>query len=287
MPGYYEKEWTEAKKRFEEDAGKIIADIEKNATATAKKKVAGLKDEKTDKPRLKKPAEKGLFGRKSSGMEPACKALDKASDAKKASEKDKKKAYGDYEKAADLYIKVLDGSLKTEPYKHVKPQIQILKRRIWELLDEYEGTQFQNEDEMFDHLLEGRRLVDKEVEDIYGIYHVLHDAFDKRKIGGRAFNETDCEKLNPLFDRVITKVLKQLTDLETLAAKWKIEHDTCDGLKKFLKSRAMKSFNDNKRTWDPTSPPSYGNVVEHEWFSDLAGELGKFRRAFKPKNPKS
>ena len=282
MPGYYEAEWDIAKTAFEKDAGEIIADIEKKATATAKKKVAGLKDEKTVKSKLKKPAEKGWFGRKSSGMKPACKALDKASDAKKASEKDKIKAYEDYEKAANKYITVLDGSLTTEPYKHVTPQIRILKKRIWKILDKYKVTQLQNEDEMFDHLLEGQRLVDKEVEDIYGCFTVLHDAYMKRGIRQRAFNEGDCEALNPLFDKVITKTLKQLTDLETLAAKWKIEHDTCDGLKKFLKSRAMKSFNDNDRKWDPKSPPSYGNDV-NAWFDDLAPELGRFKRAFKTK----
>ena len=48
MPGYYEAEWDKAKTAFEKESGKIIAFIEK--------KVAGLKDEKTDKPRLKKPA---------------------------------------------------------------------------------------------------------------------------------------------------------------------------------------------------------------------------------------
>jgi hypothetical protein len=108
----------------------------------------------------------------------------------------------------------------------------------------------------------------------------------KRGIRQRAFNEGDCEALNPLFDKVITKTLKQLTDLETLAAKWKIEHGTCDGLKKFLKIRAMKSFNDSKRLWDPKGPVSYGNDV-NAWFDDFAPELGRFKRAFKAKNPKS
>lgn len=286
MPGYYEAEWDKAKTAFEKNAGKIIADIEKKATATAKKKVAGLKDEKTDKPRLKKPAEKGWFGRKSSGMEPACKALDKASDAKKASEKDKKKAYDDYEKAANKYIKVLTDSCATDPYKHVIPQIRDLKTRIWEILDEYKATQLQNEDEMFDHLLEGQLLVDKEVEEIYGCFKVLHDAYMKRGIRQRAFNERDCEVLNPLFDKVITKTLKQLADLETLAAKWKIEHDTCDGLKKFLEIRAKKPFMASNQA-SYAKDISYGNVVENEWFMDLAHELGRVRKAFKATIPKS
>ena len=76
------------------------------------------------------------------------------------------------------------------------------------------------------------------------------------------------------------------TDRETLAAKWKIEHDTCSGLKKFLKSRAMKSFNYGKRPWDPKGRISHGNDVD-AWFGDIASELGKFKRAFKPMNPTS
>ena len=76
MPGYYESEWDKAKTAFEKDSGKIIAVVEKEALAGAKKKVSGLRGEKTDAPRLKKPAASGWFGRKSSGMESACKALD-------------------------------------------------------------------------------------------------------------------------------------------------------------------------------------------------------------------
>ena len=90
MAGSYEAEWDKAKTAFEKESGKIIAVIEKDALASAKKK-SGLRDEKTDAPRLKKPAASGWFGRKSSGMEPACKALDKAAGAK-VSAKDKRKS---------------------------------------------------------------------------------------------------------------------------------------------------------------------------------------------------
>ena len=90
MPGYYETCWDAAKTDFEKESGKIIAKVYEMQLKTSKKKLSGLKGEKTEAPRLKKPAASGWFGRKSSGMESACKALDKASDAK-VSEKDKKR----------------------------------------------------------------------------------------------------------------------------------------------------------------------------------------------------
>ena len=129
MAGSYEAEWDKAKTVFEKESGKIIAVIEKDALASVKKK-SGLRDEKTDAPRLKKPAASGWFGRKSSGMESACKGLDKASGAK-VSAKDKRKAFDDYAKVAKKYEKELNDSVKdqSKPYRHVIPQIKAAGRR--------------------------------------------------------------------------------------------------------------------------------------------------------------
>ena len=153
MPGYYESEWDKAKTAFEKDSGKIIAVVEKEALAGAKKKVSGLRDEKTDVPRLKKPAASGWFGRKSSGMESACKALDKASGAK-VSAKDKRKAFDDYAKVAKKYEKELDDSVKdkSKPYRHVIPQIKVLGKKMWEILEGFRAAHLSDEDALFGHL---------------------------------------------------------------------------------------------------------------------------------------
>lgn len=48
MPGYYETCWDAAKTDFEKESGKIIAKVYEMQLKTSKKKVAGLKDEKTE-----------------------------------------------------------------------------------------------------------------------------------------------------------------------------------------------------------------------------------------------
>jgi hypothetical protein len=158
MPGYYETTWNKAKSTFESEAGRIIADLERKAekevlASAKKKKVSGLRDEKTDAPRLKKPAASGWFGRKSSGMESACKSLDKAA-GPKVSEKDKKKAFDDYEKAATKYQKELDDAVNdtSKPYGHVVPQIKILAKRMWAISEQFKTAQLPDERELFGHL---------------------------------------------------------------------------------------------------------------------------------------
>jgi len=152
MAGYYESEWDKAKTAFEKESGKIIAVIEKDALASAKKK-SGLRDEKTDAPRLKKPAASGWFGIRKSPVESACKALDKASGAK-VSAKDKRKAFDDYAKVAKKYEKELDDSVKdkSKPYRHVTLQIEALGKKMWEILEGFRATHLSDEDALFGHL---------------------------------------------------------------------------------------------------------------------------------------
>ena len=112
MPTQYFDTWTELKTTFEHDAGAKIAAIEKKQ---AKQKVSGLR-EKDGVVRLKQPAEKGFLGtRKSSGMESACKALDKAT-AADVDMKTRTKALSAYRTAEGKYIEVLLKAAKEEPY---------------------------------------------------------------------------------------------------------------------------------------------------------------------------
>jgi len=146
MAGDYKKLWDEAKKRFEKEAGKAIADREKANDAREKKKISELSVNKKGVAKLKKPAE--TFGwslgliRKSSEMEPACKRLDKAADAKKPNEQDKTKAYKDYEKDRIAYQRMLDAKAndKNSVYNSVKPEIKELGRAMEEIGEKFRLT---------------------------------------------------------------------------------------------------------------------------------------------------
>jgi len=123
MAGQYLTKWTELKTNFESDAGKKIAAIEKREQAG--KKASELR-EKDGKVRLKKPAEKNFWGRKDSGMETACKALDSAT-AAKVDEKTRTKALSTYRAAEGKYIEVLLNAAKQKPYSLVTKEIAELQ----------------------------------------------------------------------------------------------------------------------------------------------------------------
>jgi len=130
MAGDYKKLWDEAKKRFEKEAGAVIAKRVAETAAKDRKHISELKST-DDGPKLKKPAGKfWIFGliRTSSEMEPACKRLDKAADAKTPSERDQQKAFEDYEKDRKTYQKMLETAANKgdSPYNSVKPQIEAL-----------------------------------------------------------------------------------------------------------------------------------------------------------------
>jgi hypothetical protein len=123
MAGQYLTKWTELKTNFESDAGNKIAAIEKKEQAG--KKASELR-EKDGKVRLKKPAEKNFWGRKDSGMETACKALDSAT-AAKVDEKTRTKALSTYRAAEGKYIEVLLNAAKQKPYSLVTNEIAELQ----------------------------------------------------------------------------------------------------------------------------------------------------------------
>ena len=124
MAGQYLTEWTYLKTKFESDAGKKIAAIEKKEQAG--KKASELR-EKDGKVRLKKPAEKNFLGfRKDSGMETACKSLDSAT-AAKVDEKTRTKALSTYRAAEGKYIEVLLNAAKQKPYSLVTKEIAELQ----------------------------------------------------------------------------------------------------------------------------------------------------------------
>ena len=144
MAGHYEQLWETAQKLFESESGKVIADIERKNLNKDKKKVSELKGVNTNAPKLKKPAEKfKYFGiRKSSGMEPACKKLDKAAGAKEKNEKDIQKAYDDYDKDRRTYQKILNtyAADETKPYHLVPKQIESLGKAMVKIGEEFINT---------------------------------------------------------------------------------------------------------------------------------------------------
>ena len=136
MPTQYFDTWTELKTTFEHDAGAKIAAIEKKQ---AKQKVSGLR-EKDGVVRLKKPAEKGFLGtRKSSGMESACKALDKAT-AADVDMKTRTKALSAYRTAEGKYIEVLLKAAKEEPYSLVTKEIDSLRKGMQKIAADFNKT---------------------------------------------------------------------------------------------------------------------------------------------------
>jgi hypothetical protein len=141
MPTRYLDTWTELKTTFEHDAGAKIAAIEKKQ---AKQKVSGLR-EKDGVVRLKKPAEKGFLGtRKSSGMESACKALDKAT-AADVDMKTRTKALTTYKTAEGNYIEVLLKAAKEEPYSLVTKEIDALRKGMQKIAKDFNTTYCQRE----------------------------------------------------------------------------------------------------------------------------------------------
>ena len=246
MPGYYKTCWDEAKTDFEKESGKIIAKVYEMQLKTSKKKLSGLKGEKTEAPRLKKPAASGWFGRKSSGMESACKALDKASDAK-VSEKDKKKACEDYEKAAKKYEKELRDSVKDEskPYVHVQQQIKILEEKMWEILEEYKIKTFdiQDEDALFGHLDQNNHLLEKEIKDLESALREIMIETTALHIGGQRRLNHRAEPFNKVIAAVIKgKLLPGLTGLEAHAKTMGLGKPSIDGLVEDLKKQLKKPF---------------------------------------------
>jgi hypothetical protein len=136
MPTQYFDTWTELKTTFEHDAGAKIATIEKKQ---AKQKVSGLR-EKDGVVRLKKPAEKSFLGtRESSGMESACKALDKAT-AADVDMKTRTKALLAYRTAQDKYIEVLLKAAKEEPYSLVTKEIDSLRKGMQKIAADFNKT---------------------------------------------------------------------------------------------------------------------------------------------------
>jgi len=268
MPGYYEAEWDKAKTDFEKESGKIIAKVYEMQLKTSKKKVSGLKGEKTEAPRLKKPAASGWFGRKSSGMETACKALDKASNAK-VSEKDKKKACDDYEKAAKKYEKELRDSVKDEskPYMHVQQQITILEEKMWEILEEYKikHFDFQDEDTLFGHLDQNKSLFEKEIKDLESALREIMTATMKLDIGGQRRLNHRVEPLNKVIAAVINgKLLPGLPGLEAHAKTMGLDKLSIDGLVKDLKKQLKKPFVEETEHYQVT-----------EWITDIHRALIK------------
>ena len=246
MPGYYETRWDAAKADFEEKSGKIIAKVFEMQLKTSKKKVAGLKGEKTEAPRLKKPAASGWFGRKSSGMETACKALDKASNAK-VSEKDKNKAFDDYEKAAKKYEKELRDSVKDEskPYMYVQLQIEILEEKMWAILEEYriKILDIQEEDTFFGHLDQNNHLFEKEIKDLESALREINIETTALHIGGQRRLNHRAEPFNKVIAAVIKgKLLPALTGLEAHAKTMGLGKPSIDGLVEDLKKQLKKPF---------------------------------------------
>ncbi len=269
MPGYYETCWDAAKTDFEKESGKIIAKVFEMQLKTSKKKVSGLKGEKTEAPRLKKPAASGWFGRKSSGMETACKALDKASNAK-VSEKDKKKACDDYEKAAKKYEKELRDSVKddSKPYMHVQQQITILEEKMWEILEEYKikHFDFQDEDTLFGHLDQNNNLLEKEIKDLESALREIMTAAMKLGIGVTGMRLNDrVEPFNKVTAAVIKgKLLPGLPRLEVHAKTMGLGKPSIDGLVEDLKKQLKKPF---------VEETEHHQVVE--WITDMSRALTK------------
>ena len=136
MAGKYLTQWTALKTKFEEDAGKKIAAIEKKKPV--KQKVSGLR-EKDGVARLKKPAEKILGFRKESGMETACKALDSAT-AAKVDAKTRTKALSTYTTAEEKYIEVLLNAARVEPYSLVTKEIIKLRQGMEQIAADFTKT---------------------------------------------------------------------------------------------------------------------------------------------------
>lgn len=133
MANQYLTQWTALKTKFEEDAGKKIAAIEKKKLV--KQKVSGLR-EKDGVVRLKKPAEKILGFRKDSGIETACKALDKAT-AADVDMKTRTKALSTYRTAEGKYIEVLLNAAKEEPYSLVTKEIDALRKGMQQIAADF------------------------------------------------------------------------------------------------------------------------------------------------------
>jgi hypothetical protein len=133
MPTQYLTKWTELKTKFESDAGKKIAAIEKKKLV--KQKVSELR-EKDGVVRLKKPAETFLGFRKDSGIETACKALDKAT-AADVDMKTRTKALSTYRTAEGKYIEVLLNAAKEEPYSLVTKEIDALRKGMQQIAADF------------------------------------------------------------------------------------------------------------------------------------------------------
>ena len=162
MPTQYFDTWTELKTTFEHDAGAKIAAIEKKQ---AKQKVSGLR-EKDGVVRLKKPAEKGFLGtRKSSGMESACKALDKAT-AADVDMKTRTKALSTYRTAEGKYIEVLLKAAKEEPYSLVTKEIDALRKGMQQIAADFNKTYTQAKPRAQQNLATGIKTLESLIKEL-------------------------------------------------------------------------------------------------------------------------
>ena len=162
MPTSYLTQGSELKTTFEHDAGAKLAAIEKKQ---AKQKVSGLR-EKDGVVRLKKPAEKGFLGtRKSSGMESACKALDKAT-AADVDRKTRTKALSTYRTAEGKYIEVLLNAAKEEPYSLVTKEIDALRKGMQQIAADFNKTYTQAQPPARQNLATGIKTLESVIKEL-------------------------------------------------------------------------------------------------------------------------
>lgn len=267
MAGHYETLWETAKNLFESDSGRVIADIEKKNLAKDKKKVSELRDEKTDAPKLKKPAAKYWFGmRKSSGMEPACKKLDKAAGAKKQNENDIQKAYDDYDKDRKTYQAMLKTSARDEkkPYHLVPNQIKALEKAMVDIGEEFRNKYSKKHKQIRNGLIEQATdlspFCDEMDRYLVGLARGDDRLSDKNAELGDHYKKVAAEE-----DEIINQKIKpRLLALQKNASDQGIPNNIDDILRSLKDKIKDHPFNSS----DKVSAVRY-------WFSELKKDIGR------------